>query len=99
MPGPDGTTNAVHGPQNRRLRFHLGLFPGELSELRYIAFRIFHTRLFYAGADPKTVQTVLRHAQVAVTMENYVIPDATEVKAAMRKFGKTVQALGITRKK
>jgi integrase len=28
------------------------------------------TRLFYAGADPKTVQTVLRHAQVAVTMEN-----------------------------
>lgn len=57
------------------------------------------TRLFYAGADPKTVQTVLRHAQVAVTMENYVIPDATEVKAAMRKFGKTVQALGITRKK
>jgi integrase len=57
------------------------------------------TRLFYAGVDAKTVQTVLRHANVAITMENYVIPDAAEVKAAMKDFGKTVQTLGITRKK
>ena len=56
-------------------------------------------RVFYAGVDPKTVQTVLRHANVAVTMENYVIPDAAEVKAAMKDFGKTIQTLGITRKK
>jgi integrase len=52
------------------------------------------SRLFYAGTDGKTVQTILRHANIATTLAHYVIPDPGEVQAAMKHFGKVVDALG-----
>jgi integrase len=55
------------------------------------------SRLFYAGTDGKTVQTILRHANISTTLAHYVVPDQDEVKAAMRAFGKVVRALTKTR--
>lgn len=46
------------------------------------------TRLFYLGTDTKTVQSILRHANVSTTMANYIIPDPTEAAAAMTKFNR-----------
>jgi len=46
------------------------------------------TRLFYLGTDAKTVQSILRHANVSTTMANYIIPDPTEAAAAMAKFNR-----------
>ena len=48
------------------------------------------TRLFYMGTDAKTVQTILRHANVSTTMAHYIIPDPAEAQAAMEKFGKVL---------
>jgi len=44
------------------------------------------TRLFYLGADAKTVQTILRHSQVSTTMAHYVMPDQKEMNDAMKKY-------------
>jgi len=44
------------------------------------------TRLFYLGTDAKTVQSILRHANVSTTMANYIIPDPTEAAAAVARF-------------
>jgi integrase len=51
------------------------------------------TRLFYLGADAKTVQTILRHSQVSTTMAHYVIPDQKEMNDAMKKFDEFLGAL------
>jgi len=51
------------------------------------------SRLFYAGTDGKTVQTLLRHAQISTTLGHYVVPDQTEIKAAMKRFGKVVDSI------
>jgi integrase len=48
------------------------------------------TRLFYLGTDAKTVQTILRHANVSTTMAHYIIPDPVEARAAMEKFGRVM---------
>src|SRR6266436_9118040 len=48
------------------------------------------TRLFYLGTDAKTVQTILRHANVSTTMAHYIIPDPAEAQAAMEKFGRVL---------
>jgi integrase len=48
------------------------------------------TRLFYLGTDAKTVQMILRHANVSTTMAHYIIPDPTEAQAAMEKFGRVL---------
>ena len=48
------------------------------------------TRLFYFGTDAKTVQAILRHANVSTTMAHYIIPDPTEAQAAMEKFGRVL---------
>ena len=50
------------------------------------------TRLFYWGVDSKTVQTILRHANISTTLAHYVIPDPVEAKAAMTKFNKVFKA-------
>jgi integrase len=44
------------------------------------------TRLYYADTDAKTVQAILRHANVSTTMAHYMIADPTEKVAAMRKL-------------
>ena len=44
------------------------------------------TNLYSLGAPDKTVQTILRHSNVAVTMQYYVKPVAAESHAAMRKL-------------
>jgi integrase len=49
------------------------------------------TRLFYLGTDAKTVQTILRHANVSTTLANYVIPDPVEAQAAMAKFNRVLK--------
>jgi integrase len=48
------------------------------------------TRLFYLGTDAKTVQSILRHANVGTTMTHYIIPDPVEAQAAMEKFGRVL---------
>ena len=48
------------------------------------------TRLFYMGTDAKTVQSILRHANVSTTMAHYVLPDPEEAKAAMQKFNRVL---------
>jgi integrase len=47
------------------------------------------TRLFYLGTDGKTVQTILRHANITTMLAHYVIPDPAEVQAAMKRFGRS----------
>jgi integrase len=44
--------------------------------------------LFYFETDAKTVQSILRHANVSTTMAHYIIPDPAEAQAAMAKFSK-----------
>jgi integrase len=41
------------------------------------------TRLYYLGTEAKTVQAILRHANVSTTMAHYVIVDPAEQTAAM----------------
>ena len=48
------------------------------------------TRLFYLGVDAKTVQAILRHANVSTTMANYILVDSREVSAAMKKFNRVL---------
>ena len=48
------------------------------------------TRLFYMGTDAKTVQQILRHANVSTTMANYIIPDPAEAVAAMARFSRVM---------
>jgi integrase len=48
------------------------------------------TRLFYLGTDAKTVQTILRHANVSTTMAHYILPDPEEAKSAMQKFNRVL---------
>jgi integrase len=60
------------------------------------------TRLFYLGTDAKTVQMILRHANVSTTMAHYIIPDPSEAQAAMERFGMVLDPkwtqTGISRK-
>lgn len=56
------------------------------------------TRLFYLGADAKTVQSILRHSAVSTTMAHWVIPDQKEMNAAMEKFDDFLAALESKRK-
>jgi integrase len=51
------------------------------------------TRLFYLGTDSKTVQMILRHANVSTTMAHYVIPDPQEAATAMGKFDRVLKDL------
>lgn len=44
------------------------------------------TNLNALGADPKTIQAILRHSQLSTTMEIYVQPVAKQSHAAMKKF-------------
>ena len=44
------------------------------------------TRLYAKGEDAKTVQTILRHADVSTTLAHYVIVDSRDVKSAMRSY-------------
>jgi integrase len=54
--------------------------------------RGFGTRLYYMGTDAKTIQTILRHANISTTMAHYIIPDPAEAATAMEKFGKVLKA-------
>lgn len=44
------------------------------------------TNLYALGVDSKTIQAILRHANVSTTMQYYVRPVAAESVAAMRKM-------------
>ncbi len=46
------------------------------------------TNLNALGADPKTIQGILRHSQLSTTMDIYVQPVAKESHAAMKKLEK-----------
>jgi integrase len=51
------------------------------------------TRLYYADTDAKTVQAILRHANVSTTMAHYIIADPTEKVAAMRKLDRVLDSV------
>jgi integrase len=46
------------------------------------------TNLNALGADPKTIQSILRHSQLSTTMDIYVQPVAKKSHAAMKKLEK-----------
>jgi integrase len=50
------------------------------------------TRLHQLGTDGKTIQTILRHANISTTLAYYIIPDPTQAAAAMEKFSKVLNA-------
>jgi site-specific recombinase XerD len=49
--------------------------------------RTFATRLIKAGADPKTVQTLLGHATLDLTLQFYTDAKAMDLKGALDKLG------------
>jgi integrase len=56
------------------------------------------TNLNALGADSKTIQTILRHANVATTMAFYVKPVAAESVAAMKKLQRAFSKSGAKHK-
>ena len=57
------------------------------------------TRLFYLGTDAKTVQTILRRANISTTMAHYVIPDPGEAAEAIAKFSTVLTVLNALQNK
>ena len=51
------------------------------------------TRLNDMGVDAKTIQAILRHANVSTTLAHYVRPDAKRAADAMKKFDAIVKKL------
>jgi site-specific recombinase XerD len=55
------------------------------------------TRLNEAGVDDKTIQSILRHANVSTTQAYYILPDQKRAEAGLKKFAKTLKTkYGIT---
>lgn len=55
------------------------------------------TRLNEAGVDDKTIQNILRHANVSTTQAYYILPDHKRAEAGLKKFAKTLRTkYGIT---
>ncbi len=52
------------------------------------------TRLNDLGVDAKTIQTVLRHANVSTTQAYYILPDKTRAEAGMAKLAKVFAQRG-----
>jgi len=52
------------------------------------------TNLYALGAPDKTVQAILRHANVSTTMAYYVKPVASETHAAMKKLERAFKTAG-----
>jgi integrase len=61
---------------------------GELVEFKgWHAFRrSLATNLSSCGVDPKTIQQILRHSSLSVTMDIYVTPPQDEARAALMKI-------------
>ena len=53
------------------------------------------TRLNDLGVDAKTIQTILRHANVSTTQAYYILPDKTRAEAGMAKLAKVLAQRGI----
>ncbi len=53
------------------------------------------TRLNDLGVDAKTIQTILRHANVSTTQAYYILPDKTRAEAGMAKLSKVLTQYGI----
>lgn len=56
------------------------------------------TRLNDLGVDAKTIQAVLRHANVSTTQAYYILPDKTRAQAGMDKLSKVLDSLTSARK-
>jgi integrase len=55
------------------------------------------TRLNEAGVTDKTIQSILRHANVSTTQAYYILPDHKRAEAGLKKFAKTLKTkYGIT---
>jgi integrase len=55
------------------------------------------TRLNEAGVDDKTIQSILRHANVSTTQAYYILADHKRAEAGLKKFAKTLRTkYGIT---
>jgi integrase len=48
------------------------------------------TNLFILGVQDKTIQQILRHANVATTQQHYIVIESEKAKAAMKTFEKAV---------
>lgn len=53
------------------------------------------TRLNDLGVDTKTVQVVLRHANVSTTLAFYIIPSRAQAEAGLKKMAKALSKYGI----
>jgi integrase len=50
------------------------------------------TRLYEADIDDKTIQAILRHADVSTTQAYYIRPDKKRAAAGLNKLGKTLRS-------
>jgi len=50
------------------------------------------TRLNDLGVDGKTIQTILRHANISTTQAYYILPDKARAKAGMDKLSKVLES-------
>jgi len=55
------------------------------------------TRLNDLEVDAKTIQSVLRHANVSTTQAYYILPDKTRAQAGMNKLSKVLDSLTASR--
>jgi len=53
------------------------------------------TRLNDLGVDTKTIQSVLRHANISTTLAFYIIPSKSQAQAGMKKMAKALAKYGI----
>jgi integrase len=57
------------------------------------------TRLYYMETEAKTVQAILRHANVSTTMAHYVVADPAENRAAMSKLDGVLDSIWTQKRK
>jgi integrase len=53
------------------------------------------TRLNDLGVDTKTIQSILRHANISTTLAFYILPSKAKAEAGLRKLSKALEKYGI----
>jgi integrase len=53
------------------------------------------TRLNDLGVDTKTIQSILRHANISTTLAFYIIPSKEKAEAGLKKLSKALEKYGI----
>ena len=82
-----GETNRFMEPRNLQRRFKKVLKESGLEDINFHALRhTFATRGIEVGFDPKTLSSVLGHANVNMTLNRYVHPTMEQKRRNMNLF-------------